>query len=163
MERSLFPIELYLGMEADPTFGPVLLLGQATSRAAAAADLTYLLPPLDATLARAMLVETPIGRFLARQPDGQRLCDGVVDVLVRLSELVVELPAVRRLAIDPLLISRQRLVVLDAHVELGRPDPRPGGTAGHPALSARARADRHAARRQHDPAAADPARGCPAR
>ena len=72
MERSLFPIELYLGMEADPTFGPVLLLGQATSRAAAAADLTYLLPPLDATLAHAMLDETPIGRFLAQSARWRR-------------------------------------------------------------------------------------------
>ena len=108
MERSLFPIELYLGMETDPTFGPVLLLGHAALRARPAPPSTYLLPPLDATLAHAMLDETPIGRFLAQQPDGAALLDGVVDVLVRLSDLVVEQPAVRRLAIDPLLVSRER-------------------------------------------------------
>ena len=32
MERSLFPLELYLGMEIDPTFGPILLLGHAALR-----------------------------------------------------------------------------------------------------------------------------------
>ncbi len=126
MERSLFPLELQLAMEVDPTFGPILMLGQATQREFGGAELTYLLPPLDATLTHAMLDETPIGRFLVQQHDGPTLRDGVVDVLVRLSELVVELPAVRRLAIDPLLISHQRLIVLDGHVELGRPDRDPG-------------------------------------
>ena len=120
MQRSLFPIELYLGMETDPTFGPVLLLGHAALRATGTA-IAYLLPPLDTTLAHAMLDETPIGRFLAQQPEGDALLAGVVEILVRLSDLVVEQPAIRRLAIDPLLVSRERMVVLDAHVELVRP------------------------------------------
>ena len=67
MERSLFPLELQLGMEVDPTFGPILMLGQATQRGIDGAELTYLLPPLDATLTHAMLDDTPIGRFLAQQ------------------------------------------------------------------------------------------------
>jgi acetyltransferase len=45
----------------------------------------------------------------------------VVETVVRLSDLVVEQPAVRRLAIDPLLAGPERMVVLDAHVELARP------------------------------------------
>ena len=120
MQRSVMPIELYLGMETDPTFGPVLLLGHAALRATGTA-IAYLLPPLDSTLAHAMLDESPIGRFLAQQPDGANLLAGVVAILVRLSDLVSEQPAVRRLAIDPLLVSRGRMVVLDAHVDLVRP------------------------------------------
>ena len=120
MQRSLFPLELYLGMETDPTFGPVLLLGHAALRATGTA-IAYLLPPLDTTLAHAMLDETPIGRFLGQQPDGAALLSAVVGVLVRLSDLVVEQPAIRRLAIDPLLVHREGVVVLDAHVELARP------------------------------------------
>lgn len=120
MQRSLMPIELYLGMETDPTFGPVHLLGHAALRATGTA-IAYLLPPLDSTLAHAMLDETPIGRFLAQQPDGADLLAGVVAILVRLSDLISEQPAVRRLAIDPLLVSRGRMVVLDAHVDLVRP------------------------------------------
>lgn len=133
MERSLFPIELYLGMELDPTFGPVLLLGQAV-RSGGAADLAYLLPPLDSTLAQAMLEESVIGRFLARQPEGTALTDRVIDVLVRLSQLAVDMPAVRRVAIDPLLASRDRLVVLDAHVDVA---PVPPGTDPGARLSVR--------------------------
>ena len=120
MQRSLFPIELFLGMETDPTFGPVLLLGHAALRATGSA-IAYLLPPLDMTLAHAMLDQTPIGRFLTQQPEGEALLAGVVEILVRLSDLVVEQPAIRRLAIDPLLVNRERMVVLDAHVELVRP------------------------------------------
>ncbi|MFO1073526.1 MAG: GNAT family N-acetyltransferase [Geminicoccaceae bacterium] len=122
MERSLFPIELYAGMELDPTFGPVLLVGHA-ALAEGAGGLAYLQPPLDSTLAHAMLDETDIGRFLARQPEGAVLMAQVVEMLVRLSQLVVDQPAVTRVAIDPLLIGRDRLIVLDAHVEL-TPVPR---------------------------------------
>ena len=122
MERSLFPIELYAGMELDPTFGPVLLVGHA-ALAEGAGGLAYLQPPLDSTLAHAMLDETDIGRFLARQPNGTELTGRVVETLVRLSQLVIDLPAVTRVAIDPLLISRERLIVLDAHIELTPPVP----------------------------------------
>lgn len=122
MERSLAPTEFYLGVEIDPTFGPVILLGHA---ALAGGDLAYLLPPLDSTVARAMLEESAIGRWLARQPQESGLADGVIEVLVRLSQLVVDLPAVQRVAIDPLLASRGRFVVLDAHVDLA---PVPPGT-----------------------------------
>jgi acetyltransferase len=120
MHRSLTPIELYLGMENDPTFGPVLLLGHTALRAAGTA-MAYLLPPLDTTLAHAMLDDTAIGRFLSHQPEGAALLASVVEVLVKLSDLVVEQPAVRHLAIDPLLVTRDGLVVLDAHIALARP------------------------------------------
>jgi hypothetical protein len=58
--------------------------------------------------------------FLRQQADGATLFDRVVDTLVRLSQIVVDLPAVRRIAVDPLLATRDRLVVLDAHVDLAR-------------------------------------------
>ena len=54
----------------------------------------------------------------------------------------------------------ERMVVLDAHVELVRAGRRRRRAAGRAALSARAGADGHLARRPRDPAAADPARGC---
>ncbi len=120
MERSVAPLELYLGVETDPTFGPVLLLGHAALRASAV-GIVYLLPPLDSALAHAMVDETPLGRFLAQQDQDGSILEGIVEMLVRLSELVVEQPSVLRLAIDPLLVSAGRQVVLDAHVELGRP------------------------------------------
>lgn len=125
MQRSLFPIELYLGMETDATFGPVLLLSHAALRATGTA-IAYLLPPLDTTLAHAMLDEAPIGRFLGQQPEGAALLAGVVEILVRVAELVVEQPAIRRLAIDPLLVNREGMVVLDAHVELALPEDNGG-------------------------------------
>src|SRR4051812_17834759 len=125
MQRSLAPLELYLGVETDPTFGPVILVGHAAMRSSATA-IVYMLPPLDAILAHVMLDDTPLGRFLRQQPGGREIVGGLVDTLVRLSDLVVEQGAVRRLAIDPLLVNRERSVVLDAYIELVRPDPNPG-------------------------------------
>jgi acetyltransferase len=111
-------------MELDPTFGPVIVLGHA-ALGPTSGELAYLLPPLDSTLVHAMLDETGIGRFLLRQPNGEALSERVVETLVRLSQLVVDLPTVSRVAIDPLVVSRDRLVVLDAHIDLA---PVPPGT-----------------------------------
>ena len=125
MQRSLAPIELYLGVESDPTFGPVILAGHAALRSSGGA-IVYMLPPLDSTLAHVMLDDTPLGQFLRLQPGGEEIVAALVQTLVRLSDLVVEQGAVRRLAIDPLLATRDRCVVLDAHVELARPARDPG-------------------------------------
>ena len=122
MERSLRSVELYLGMEVDPTFGPILLLGHGALRAIGT-DLTYLLPPLDSTLAHALVDDTPVGRYLAQLPDAGTLLAALVEILVQLSDLVVTLPSVRRVVIDPLLVGDQRLVVLDAHIDLALVPP----------------------------------------
>lgn len=127
MERSVLSIELYLGMEIDPTFGPMLVVGHAAHRAIGA-DLTYLLPPLDGTLAHAQVDHTPIGRYLARQAGGAAMLEQLVQVLVRLSDVVVTLPTVRRVVIDPLLVSQEHLIVLDARIDL-TPAP-PGSDPG---------------------------------
>lgn len=115
MERSLFPTELRLGMLLDPAFGPVLCVGPTT----AGDNGMHLLPPLDATLAQALLAETTLGRALeeAGRTSAATL-DLLVTALVRLSQLVVDLPAVASVSIDPLLLTSERAVVLDAHVGL---------------------------------------------
>ena len=120
MQRSLFPIELYLGMETDPTFGPILLLGHAALRRGR--DRHRLSPAATGYDPGPRHAGPDADRPLpGQQPDGAALLAGVVEILVRLSDLVVEQPAIRRLAIDPLLVNRERMVVLDAHVELVRP------------------------------------------
>lgn len=124
MERSLFPMELQLALEVDPTFGPILLLGPAV-QGVPSAGFAYFLPPLDATLAQALLAETPIGRFLKRREESglPRVVERVVETLVRLSQLAIEIPTVQRAVIDPFLVSRDRAVVLDAHIDLAPVPP----------------------------------------
>jgi acetyltransferase len=85
-------------------------------------DRALALPPLTSTLARRLMERTRI--FTALQGiRGRRPVDigGVEQLLVRVSELIVEQPWIRELDINPLLASPDGLVALDARVLLHDP------------------------------------------
>jgi acetyltransferase len=111
--------ELIIGSSVDPQFGPVLLFGLGGELVEVFRDHALGLPPLTTTLARRMIESTRVHRAL----EGVR-GRGAVDLaalerlLVRVSELVVEQPAIAELDINPLLATPERLVALDARVIL---------------------------------------------
>ena len=125
MQRSLAPLELYLGVETDPIFGPVILVGHAAMRSSATA-IVYMLPPLDSTLAHVMLDDTPSAAFCASSLAGRKSSRVWSRRWSGCRTWWWSRGAIRRLAIDPLLVNRDRSVVLDAYIELARPDPDPG-------------------------------------
>lgn len=113
--------EVIAGVADDPVFGPTLLFGEGGTAVEVRADRAIGLPPLNDVLARDMVSSTQIGKLLAGFR-GQKVghVDGAVDVLLRLSQLVCDLPAIRELDINPLLVDEQGVIALDARVRLGR-------------------------------------------
>lgn len=111
--------ELILGSSIDPQFGPVLLFGLGGTLVEVFKDSALGLPPLTATLARRMMEQTKIYKALGGVR-GQESVDmaALEQLLVRISELVVEQPAIAELDINPLLASPDRLMALDARVIL---------------------------------------------
>jgi acetyltransferase len=83
------------------------------------------LPPLNTTLARRMMEQTKIYRAL-KGVRGARGADlaALEQYLVRFSQLVVENPWIKEIDINPLLVSAERIVALDARVILHAPDVR---------------------------------------
>ncbi len=120
--------ELILGASLDPQFGPVLLFGTGGQLVEVFRDRALALPPLNSTLARRMMEQTRIYKALqgvrGRAPVD---LEALEDVLVRFSQLVVELDAVCELDINPLLVSSDRIVALDARIVLAS-----AGTARSP-------------------------------
>jgi acetyltransferase len=81
------------------------------------------LPPLNTTLARRMMEQTKI--FAALQGvRGRKPVDilALEQLLVRFSELVVEQRWIKEIDINPLLVSAERLVALDARVVVHGPE-----------------------------------------
>ena len=113
--------ELIVGSSIDDQFGPVLLFGSGGSLVEVFRDRSLALPPLNTTLARRMMEQTKIYEALkgvrGRQPVD---LEGLEDLLVRFSQLVVEQPRIKEIDINPLLAKQGRgdLLALDARIVL---------------------------------------------
>ena len=111
--------ELILGSSVDPQFGPVLLFGAGGVMVEVFQDRALALPPLNTTLARRMMEETKILKALegirGRVPVD---LEGLAQLMVRFSQLVLEQRWISEIDINPLLASPKRLLALDARIVL---------------------------------------------
>ena len=115
--------ELIIGSSLDPQFGPVLLFGSGGSLVEVYRDRALALPPLTTTLARRMMERTRIFEALGGVRGRAPVDVGSLEkLLVRFSQLVVEQPWIEELDINPLLVSPERLIALDARVVLHDPE-----------------------------------------
>ena len=123
--------ELLLGVFEDRLFGPVILFGAGGTATEIIKDSAVALPPLDIELARDLMQQTGIYRLLQGYRDRPAAdLDAIADTLVRLSQLVVDCPALRELDINPLLANETGVIALDARIriegnELDVPAPNP--------------------------------------
>ncbi|MFJ1471749.1 bifunctional acetate--CoA ligase family protein/GNAT family N-acetyltransferase [Massilia orientalis] len=111
--------ELIVGVSTDPVFGPVVLFGKGGVAVEVAADQAVALPPLDRVLAADLVDRTRVARLLAGFRDSPRAdLDALCDVLVRVGQMVADLPELAELDINPLLADADGVVALDARMRL---------------------------------------------
>ena len=117
--------ELIIGSSIDEQFGPILLFGTGGQLVEVFKDRALALPPLNTTLARRMIEQTRIYEAL-KGVRGRKAVDlnALAKLMVRFSQLVVEQPWIKEIDINPLLISSDRLLALDARVVLHDTDTR---------------------------------------
>ena len=115
--------EIIIGSVLDPQFGPVLLFGSGGQLVEVFRDRAHALPPLNTTLARRMMERTQIFAAL-KGVRGRKPVDlaALERILVQFSQLVVEQRWIKEVDINPLLVSGDRLIALDARVVLHAPD-----------------------------------------
>ena len=124
--------ELLLGVYQDRLFGPMILFGAGGTATEIIQDTAVALPPLDAELARDLMGQTRIFKLLEGYRDRPAAdLKAIADAVTRLSQLVVDCPAVRELDINPLVADETGVVALDARisiepgeVEMEGPNPR---------------------------------------
>ena len=114
--------ELILGSSVDPQFGPVILFGSGGQLVEVYRDRALALPPLNTTLARRMMEQTRVFTALkgvrGRMPVNLAALE---QLLVRFSQLVLEQRWIAEIDINPLLVSPERLLTLDARIVLHGP------------------------------------------
>jgi acetyltransferase len=111
--------EVILGVNRDPIFGPVLLFGAGGVAVGVLDDTAIELPPLDEVLAGDLIERTHIGRRLA----GFRGCPpadrkAIIAALNAVSQMIVDLPAIISIDINPLLAGAEGVIALDARIEI---------------------------------------------
>ncbi|MDQ7248267.1 bifunctional acetate--CoA ligase family protein/GNAT family N-acetyltransferase [Dongia sedimenti] len=128
MIRRTDSVELILGMIEDAQFGPVLLFGHGGVAVERLADSALALPPLNISLAHDLMEKTRVYRLLTgyrNQPKAD--IDAIALTLVKLSQLIVDVPEIVELDINPLLADQNGVVALDARMKV-RPTPLKGAT-----------------------------------
>jgi acetyltransferase len=109
--------EIILGSSPDPQFGPVLLFGTGGKLVEVFRDRALGLPPLNTTLARRMMEQTKIYQALGGVRGRKAVdLDRLAQLVVTFSQLVVEQRWIKEIDINPLLVSEDQMIALDARV-----------------------------------------------
>ncbi len=113
--------ELILGTKRDPIFGSVILVGMGGTAAEVFQDRALALPPLNESLTRRMLRSLKSWPLLKgyRGKPGANL-DKLIETIMRFSYLVADYPQIKELDVNPLLVTPEEVIALDARVVIDR-------------------------------------------
>lgn len=109
--------ELMAGVISDPIFGPVISFGAGGTAVEVLRDRAIALPPLNGFLARELIGGTRVAKLLGsfrHMPPVQM--EALESLLLRVSEMVCELPWLREMDINPLIVDEHGLLAVDARV-----------------------------------------------
>jgi len=128
--------EVLVGVVTDPVLGPVIAFGAGGVDVEAFQDRAVSLPPLNRYLADDLIRRTRVSRLLGefrKRPSAD--LTAVEQVLLRVSEMVCELPWIAELDINPLLVDEHGALAADARIVIAARAPtadRYGHMAIHP-------------------------------
>jgi acetyltransferase len=122
MYRSRNGRELMIGVISDPVFGPVISFGSGGTAVEVMQDSAVSLPPLNNRLAHDLIDRTRAARMLGefRHMPPARV-DALVDVLLRVSTMACELPWLKEMDINPLIVDEHGIVAVDARIRVDFP------------------------------------------
>lgn len=107
--------EVILGAKRDPSFGPVMLFGLGGIYVEAFKDVALRLAPLSCTEAASMIEEIQ-GSKLLHGVRGEAGVDipALQDTLLKLSQMMIDLPAVKEIDLNPVMASASGVIAVDA-------------------------------------------------
>lgn len=116
--------ELMVGVVRDPVFGPVISFGSGGTAVEVIRDTAIALPPLNQLLAERLIgqtrVATMLGAFRALPPAH---LPSLLDLLLRVSDMVCELPEIQELDINPVFADETGVIAADARMRVQYRDP----------------------------------------
>ena len=136
MHDSPYGRELMVGVLRDPVFGPVISFGSGGTRVEILRDRSVALPPLNRVIIQSMIARTRVAALLGEFRNMPAVdLKALERVLLRVSEMVCELPEIVEMDINPLIVDERGLVAVDARFAVAYPESeamRYGHMAIHP-------------------------------
>lgn len=134
MVRRMHGRELMVGVIRDPVFGPAIVFGTGGTAVEVHRDRAVALPPLNGFLVADMIRGTRVAKLLGAFRHLPPVdSDALENVLLRVSEMVCEIPELAELDINPLIADETGAIAVDARAVL-RPAPVRRDRYGHMAI-----------------------------
>jgi len=114
-------VELILGIKKDPVFGTSIMVGMGGTSAELFMDKSLGFPPLNETLALRMIKNLKIYPLLrGYRGSSPKAIDKLIEILIRMSYLAADYPEIAELDINPLLVTSDDAIALDARIVLDK-------------------------------------------
>jgi acetyltransferase len=109
--------EIYIGLVTDDPFGPVIAFGAGGTMIELINDRAMELPPLNQFLAHRLIERSRVAETLGEWRGNAAVnMDALEQVLLRVSEMVCELPQLREMDINPFIVDEHGAVAVDARI-----------------------------------------------
>jgi acetyltransferase len=109
--------EVCIGVVRDPLFGPIITFGAGGTMIELIHDRSMELPPLNRFLARRLIERTRVAQTLtAHRGIPEADIAAIEDLLVRVSEMVCELPWLKEMDINPVIVDEHGALAVDARI-----------------------------------------------
>lgn len=116
--------EVCVGVVTDEPFGPVIAFGAGGTMIELIDDRTMELPPLNQFLARRMIERSRVAETLdAWRGAPATDMDALEQILLRVSEMVCELPQLREMDINPIIVDESGALAVDARIVVDNAAP----------------------------------------
>ncbi|MGR8933807.1 MAG: bifunctional acetate--CoA ligase family protein/GNAT family N-acetyltransferase [Gammaproteobacteria bacterium] len=118
MYRSHSGRELMIGVIRDPVFGPAISFGLGGTMVEIMRDKAVALPPLNEYMVEQLIAKTKAAKYLdafRQLPPASK--KALIDTLLRVSEMVSELPEIVELDINPLIVDEHGALAVDARIK----------------------------------------------
>lgn len=122
MQRGKHSMQLNVGITRDPVFGPVILFGIGGYKVNILVDRQVTLPPLNMTLAKDLVMRSHAGRLVQEHSNHpERDLTRICVLLIKLSQLCSDIPRIKGLEINPLLLNKDEMLAIDMQCDLAEP------------------------------------------
>ena len=124
--------EIYIGLVTDDPFGPVIAFGAGGTMIELINDRAMELPPLNQFLARRLIERSRVAETLGEWRGASAVdMDALEQVLLRVSEMVCELPQLREMDINPIIVDESGAVAVDARIVIDNAPQASSGRANN--------------------------------
>lgn len=114
--------ETIIGMSEDPQFGPLMMFGLGGIYVEALKDVSFRIAPVSRKAASEMVDEIKAVKLLKGvRGENPSDIDSIIDIILKVSQLVTDFPEIMEMDINPLFVKRQGegSIAGDARIRIG--------------------------------------------